>query len=193
MVKPDNWTHEDWNMFCEQAEKFSLTFPKLKTYPFRFSPGDLITVNNNAETLRGRCGVIIEFSTVPFMPYVVRILGTTLHQMYGGFELEPTQFGTRSYHDVLWCDHCTARGQCSGQDGEYDNVEWTQPEDVDRSLRFNEYWSVATEYYTILQEGKHTDKKEELKERLDMLAAPFSDDIAFNAFLAMERYVALGE
>jgi len=47
-----------------------------------------------------------------------------------------------------------------------------------------------------LQSGKHAppDQVEALKRRLDELSAPFSDNVAYHAFLEMEREAAgLGE
>jgi hypothetical protein len=71
--------------------------------------------------------------------------------------------------------------------------------DVDvpqRSERYREMLEAAQEYYRVLQEGKHAlpDRLEALKRRLDALAAPFSDNVAYHAFLEMEREAAgLGE
>jgi len=194
-LKPKSWTDSDWEDFSYRAEQFSILFSKLKTYPFEYAPGDLVTINNNAETLRGRCGVIVEFSSVHFMPYVVRILGTRLHQMYGGFELDRDEFGTRPYYDtgILWCDHCCVQERCEGRPIQLDNVESIeQPEDVDRSLRFTEYWKVAVKYYQLLKsaDGVDSEEKDRIKNELDALSVPFSDDIGFHAFLEIERIAA---
>ena len=65
-----------------------------------------------------------------------------------------------------------------------------------RSLRYQEMYSAAKEYYQVLQEAKDSDplKKEELKQKLDELSAPFSDNQAYHAFLEMERMaVGLGK
>ena len=61
-----------------------------------------------------------------------------------------------------------------------------------RSLRYQEMYSAAKEYYQVLQEAKDSDpqKKEELKQKLDELSAPFSDNQAYHAFLEMERMAA---
>jgi hypothetical protein len=61
-----------------------------------------------------------------------------------------------------------------------------------RSHRYQEMYSAAKEYYLLLQEAKHSDpqKKEELKQKLDELSAPFSDNQAYHAFLEMERMAA---
>jgi len=61
-----------------------------------------------------------------------------------------------------------------------------------RSERYQEMMEAAREYYRVLQEGKHTppDQIDALKRRLDELAAPFSDNVAYHAFLEMEREAA---
>jgi predicted ATP-binding protein involved in virulence len=61
-----------------------------------------------------------------------------------------------------------------------------------RSLRYQKMFEAAKEYYRILQEAKGADelKKEALKRKLDELSAPFSDDVAYHAFLEMERLAA---
>ncbi len=65
-----------------------------------------------------------------------------------------------------------------------------------RSKRHQEMYDAAKEYYKILQETPKADaqndpqKKEELKRKLDELSAPFSDNVAYHAFLEMERMAA---
>jgi len=61
-----------------------------------------------------------------------------------------------------------------------------------RSHRYQEMYSAAKEYYAVLQEAKGADegKKEDLKRKLDELSAPFSDNMAYHAFLEMERIAA---
>ncbi|WP_129627814.1 AAA family ATPase [Candidatus Oscillochloris fontis] len=60
-----------------------------------------------------------------------------------------------------------------------------------RSERYQEMMTAAKEYYHILQQGKqaHPHQLEALKRRLDELT-PFSDNIAYHAFLEMEREAA---
>ncbi len=65
-----------------------------------------------------------------------------------------------------------------------------------RSERYNEMYKVAEEYYRVLQEadGANSKKKRELKQKLDELIAPFSDNVAYHAFLEAKRIAAgLGE
>jgi len=61
-----------------------------------------------------------------------------------------------------------------------------------RSRRYQEMSDAAKKYYRILQEAKGADQteKEELKRRLDELSAPFSDNIAYHAFLEMKKISA---
>lgn len=66
-------------------------------------------------------------------------------------------------------------------------------ENVQRSRRFREMIQVAEEYYRLLEsasvEGEELDR---LKERLDELIAPYSNDPAYVAFLNIRRIVKLG-
>jgi len=50
----------------------------------------------------------------------------------------------------------------------------------------------AIEYYKLLEEGKNAseEKKKELKDKLNKLSEPFSDNVAYHAFLEMERIAA---
>ncbi len=58
-----------------------------------------------------------------------------------------------------------------------------------RSRRYQEMHETAREYYRVLKEAGSADQseKEALKRKLDELSAPFSDNIAYHAFLEMER------
>lgn len=66
-----------------------------------------------------------------------------------------------------------------------------------RSERYQQMMEAAEEYYRVLQEAKATtspEQREALKRRLDALSEPFSDNVAYHAFLRMEREAAgLGE
>lgn len=64
-----------------------------------------------------------------------------------------------------------------------------------RSERFQQMYEVAEEYYKVLQEaeGASSEEKHKLEQRLDELTAPFSDDVAYHAFLEMERIAARGK
>ncbi|HEX8434960.1 AAA family ATPase [Archangium sp.] len=61
-----------------------------------------------------------------------------------------------------------------------------------RSHRHQEMMAAAREYYAALEEAKGASGKElkVLKRKLDALSAPFSDDVAYHAFLEMERSAA---
>lgn len=62
-------------------------------------------------------------------------------------------------------------------------------EDVQRSEKLNEMYRVAKEYYSLLQQGKESSDKEvlKLKARLDDIEALYSKDVAYYAFLKMQR------
>lgn len=61
-----------------------------------------------------------------------------------------------------------------------------------RSHRHQEMMAAARAYYEALEEAKGASGKrlEELKQALDTLSAPFSDDVAYHAFLEMQRRAA---
>jgi len=61
-----------------------------------------------------------------------------------------------------------------------------------RSNRYQQMYEAAKEYYSILQEAKNADetRKEQLKQKLDELSAPYSENVAYHAFLEMERMAA---
>jgi len=52
----------------------------------------------------------------------------------------------------------------------------------------------AEEYYTVLKQipPANEDEKQRLRQRLDELLLPYSDDPAFQAFLKMERQAVEG-
>jgi len=56
-----------------------------------------------------------------------------------------------------------------------------------RSKRQQLMYDAAIEYYKVLKEGGDI---KAVKEKLDRLSAPFSKDVAFHAFLEMERLAA---
>jgi len=61
-----------------------------------------------------------------------------------------------------------------------------------RSRRYQEMYATAKEYYALLEEGGVADaeKKETIKQKLDELSAPFSEYVAYHAFLEMKREAA---
>jgi uncharacterized protein (TIGR02646 family) len=62
-----------------------------------------------------------------------------------------------------------------------------------KSKRYKDMMEVAEKYYKLLEEGKSIEDDEELKKiknHLDELLIPFSDDPGFQAFLKMERKAA---
>lgn len=61
-----------------------------------------------------------------------------------------------------------------------------------RSRRYQEMYETAQQYYALLEQGKDADQqeKERIKAKLDKLSAPFSENVAYHAFLEMERMAA---
>jgi predicted ATP-binding protein involved in virulence len=67
---------------------------------------------------------------------------------------------------------------------------------VQRSQRYHDMMETAKQYYTLLKQGRATksDDLQRLKNELDQLVAPFSNEPAYQAFLELERAAAgLGE
>jgi hypothetical protein len=58
-----------------------------------------------------------------------------------------------------------------------------------------EMWKTAEEYYEILYENKDAspEQKEAVQQRLDDLLAPYSNDIAYYAFLKIKKQQILDE
>ena len=61
-----------------------------------------------------------------------------------------------------------------------------------RSRRYQRMYEAAKEYYGVLQDaqGASPERVDELKRKLDELVAPFSDNVAYHAFLEMKRNAA---
>jgi predicted ATP-binding protein involved in virulence len=62
-----------------------------------------------------------------------------------------------------------------------------------KSKRYLDMMKTAEQYYDLLEEGKSAENDDELKgikDKLDELSIPFSDDPALQAFLKMERTAA---
>jgi ABC-type transporter MlaC component len=65
-------------------------------------------------------------------------------------------------------------------------------DNIQRSERYQKMMEVAEEYYKVLQKSKSTNSQQvqQLKQQLDELIEPYSDDVAYHAFLKMERQAA---
>ncbi len=64
-----------------------------------------------------------------------------------------------------------------------------------RSERFQRMYDTAKKYFSMLHQESHNtpEEKEKLKRQLDELIAPFSDDVAYHAFLEMERLASFAK
>lgn len=74
-----------------------------------------------------------------------------------------------------------------------DVVEGVQGVDLPQmSERRRKMFEVAEEYYRLLEEadGADAEEKERIKRQLDELTAPFSDNVAYHAFLNVKRIAA---
>jgi len=61
-----------------------------------------------------------------------------------------------------------------------------------RSERYQRMYEAAKAYYAVLEQAQQADEptRQRLKVALDQLSAPFSDNVAYHAFLEMERLAA---
>jgi hypothetical protein len=61
-----------------------------------------------------------------------------------------------------------------------------------RGQRYQEMFNAAIAYFALLKEPIAPDEgaKQALKDKLDILSAPFSDNVAYHAFLQMKRLAA---
>ena len=61
-----------------------------------------------------------------------------------------------------------------------------------RSERYQQMYEAAKKYYQVLQQAEdaNPDLQQSLKKKLDELSEPFSDNVAYHAFLEMERMAA---
>ncbi|WP_265289842.1 AAA family ATPase [Verminephrobacter eiseniae] len=61
-----------------------------------------------------------------------------------------------------------------------------------RGQRYQKMYDAAKEYYDLLQQAQSADEQQKkvLKIKLDELSSPFSDNVAYHAFLEMERLAA---
>lgn len=61
-----------------------------------------------------------------------------------------------------------------------------------RSARLEKMYDVAEQYYALLDDGKKAtdEEKNALKSQLDQLSAPFSENVAYHAFLERQRLKA---
>lgn len=65
-------------------------------------------------------------------------------------------------------------------------------ENIQRSERYQKMMNVAEQYYRLLEESNNADLEriKQLKQELDRLIEPYSDNIAYHAFLKMKREAA---
>lgn len=61
-----------------------------------------------------------------------------------------------------------------------------------RGQRYQEMYEAAVAYFSVLDSAKGADEatRQRLKQRLDELSAPFSDNVAYHAFLEIKRLAA---
>ncbi|WP_069471229.1 AAA family ATPase [Candidatus Marithrix sp. Canyon 246] len=110
----------------------------------------------------------IQFITTSHSPFIIQSLRDG--ELIDLNKSQPTEYEDKSIEDIA----------------EYQmGVEIPQ-----RSQRYLEMMAAAKEYYRVLEQTKTSSSEENkqlLKNRLDELAAPFSDNISYHAFLEMQR------
>lgn len=103
--------------------------------------------------------------------------------------VSPSKEANLSEYDIAW----PGPGHVYADRSIEDIVEGIMGIDIpQRSQRYREMYEAAQEYYRVLKSAKNADsvEKERMKQRLDELSAPFSDNVGYHAFLEMERIAA---
>lgn len=125
---------------------------------------------------------------------------TTTHSPFIIQSLKPGQVIDLEQETSCDCTYSAESGVASPKPGaEFSNRSIEDiTEDImgiaipQRSERYQKMYEVAKEYYKVLQKAQEADESEieRLKQKLDELSAPFSDNVAYYAFLEMERVAA---
>lgn len=125
---------------------------------------------------------------------------TTTHSPFIIQSLKPGQVIDLEQETSCDCTHFAESGVASPMPGaEFSNRSIEDiTEDImgiaipQRSERYQKMYNAAIEYYKVLQKAQEADESEieRLKQKLDELSAPFSDNVAYYAFLEMERVAA---
>jgi predicted ATP-binding protein involved in virulence len=129
----------------------------------------------------------LQFIASTHSPFILQALEPgeviDLEQPWDSTELSPSDYGIAA----------------PGPGGEYSNrsIEDIIEKVMDipvpqRGLRYQRMYETAQAYYALLKETTVDNEatKHQLKAKLDELVAPFSDNVAYHAFLAMERLAA---
>jgi len=115
----------------------------------------------------------VQFIATSHSPFIVQSLKSVEELINLNPKMEPLESISKSYEDIA---------------EEIMNVYLPQ-----RSKRYIDMMKKAERYYDLLEEGKSVETDEDLKRiknELDELLIPFSDDPAFQAFLKMKRTAA---
>lgn len=118
----------------------------------------------------------VQFVATTHSPFIIQSLyGREDCLLWDLEKHQPLEIGSKSIEDIA-----------EDQQG----VEIPQ-----QSRRFLEMEKAAEEYYHVLKQIPSTseEKKQQLKQRLDELLFPYSDDPAYQAFLKMERLAVEGK
>ncbi|PJN89604.1 AAA family ATPase [Bacillus sp. mrc49] len=116
---------------------------------------------------------MVQFITTTHSPFIIQSLEEgelrRLHEVDDDEVVSREEFVNKSIEDIS------------------ENV--MELKDVQRSEKLNEMYRVAQKYYKLLQEGKDISsiELEKVKLKLDQLESMYSEDVAYYAFLQMER------
>jgi predicted ATP-binding protein involved in virulence len=116
----------------------------------------------------------IQFICTTHSPFLIQSLGNARLIDLGADKTSSANFSAQSIEDIV---------------ESVQNVEMPQ-----RSSRYLAMFKAAEEYFALLRSAQNVNdiELEALKNKLDELSIPFSDDPAFQALLKQERIAAIG-
>ncbi len=129
----------------------------------------------------------LQFIVTTHSPFIVQSLDSG--ELIDLSTLDSQRLESIEYEGVAWPGPGKDYSQRSPEDILEEIMGITIPQ---RGERRQEMFNAAKKYYELLQKGVEADEpeKEKLKQELDRLSAPFSDNIAYHAFLEMKRIAA---
>jgi len=129
----------------------------------------------------------MQFIVTTHSPFIIQSLSPG--ELLDLSTIESGRLGPAEYSEIAWPGPGNEYSHRSMEDILEDVMDVDLPQ---RSERYRMMFEVAKQYYAILKRGAEADgsEKERLKNKLDELSAPFSDNVAYHAFLEMERVAA---
>ena len=129
----------------------------------------------------------IQFIVTTHSPFIIQSLDSG--ELLDLSNIDPGIQESNEYSGIAWPGSGNEYSHRSTEDILEDIMDVALPQ---RSERHKAMFEAAKKYYAILQEGAKADEaeKEKIKLKLDELSAPYSDNIAYHAFLEMKRLAA---